>query len=214
MRKKSSRNVMRKIVIALAVILLFTMSQNVSAASQKIKAVRAYASFLSKTKYVKWLDQQSFSTGLAKNCYFALAYIDNNNVPELILYTPDSYHVAGFGVMYTYRNGKVVRVSELGFDLHSTLGYYKKKNVYTDNYSWTGTGSYDYERISGRRLGTRSIKYNYRLQKWVTDGYYWNDKRVSKASFNKALKKVVGNTKFTRYKFHKNTAANRKKYLR
>ena len=137
-----------------------------------------------------------------------------NNVPELILYTPDSCHVAGFGVMCTYRNGKVVRVSELGFDFHSTLGYYKKKNVYTDNYAWTGSGSYNYERISGRRLGTRYIKYNYRSQKWVTDGYYWNNKRVSKASFNKALKKVVGNTKFTKYKFHKNTAANRKKYLR
>lgn len=213
MRKKSSRNVMRKIVIALAVILLFAMPQDVSAASQRTKAVKAYASFLSKTKYVKWRDR-SFSTGLAKNCYFALACIDNNNVPELILYTPDSYHVAGFGVMYTYRNGKVVRVSELGFDFHSTLGYYKKKNVYTDNYTWTGSGSYSYERISGRCIGTRHIKYNYRSQKWVTDGYYWNNKRVSKASFNKALKKVVGNTKFTKYKFHKNTAANRKKYLR
>lgn len=206
----------RKTIAGLMMLVLVALfcSMTTQAASQKTKAMKAYTSFLAKTKYVKWMDQPNMSAGRAKNCYFALAYIDNNDVPELVLYTPDSSHVAGYGVIYTYRNGKVVCVSELGFDLHSTLGYYKKKNVYTDNYSWTGSGSYSYKRMSGRNLGGRSIQYNYGLRKWETSGYTWNNKVVSRAYFDRKLKKIVGKTKLTKFKFYKNTSANRKKYLR
>ena len=200
-------------LLMLVFVLLFT-STTTQAASQKTKAMKAYASFLSKNRYLKWTDRPNMRIGRAKNCYFAVAYIDNNNVPELVLYTPDSSHVAGFGVMYTYRNGRVVRVSELCLDLRSTLGYYKKKNVYLDNYSSTGLGSYSYARISKQTLGGKSVRYNYRTRKWATTGYTWNNKFVSKAYFDRALKRVVGKTRFTKYKFYKNTSSNRRRYLK
>ena len=117
-------------------------------------------------------------------------------------------------ILNTYRNGRVVRVSELGLDLRSTLGYYKKKNVYLDNYSWTGLGSYSYERISKRTLGGKLVCYNHRTRKWATTGYTWNNKSVSKAYFDRALKRVVGKTRFTKYKFYKNTLTNRRRYLK
>ena len=211
MRSKKNRKLWGLMVLLL---ILVCSSVTTQAASQRTKAVKAYASFLSKNRYLKWTDRSNMRTGQAKKCYFALACIDNNDVPELVLYTPDSCHLFGWGVMYTYRNGRVVRVSELCFDLRSTLGYYKKKDVYVDNYSCTGLGTYFYNRISGRGFGCKEIRYNYRTRKWVTSGYNWNNKFVSKANFDRALKRVVGKTKFTKYKFYKNTAANRKKYLK
>ena len=123
-------------LLMLVFVLMFT-STTTQAASQKTKAMKAYASFLSKNRYLKWTDQPNMRTGRAKNCYFAVAYIDNNDVPELVLYTPDSYHMAGYGVMYTYRNGRVVRVFELGLDLRSTLGYYKVSAKYSCGFSNT-----------------------------------------------------------------------------
>ena len=117
-------------------------------------------------------------------------------------------------ILNTYRNGRVVRVSELGLDLRSTLGYYKKKNVYLDNYSSTGLGSYSYARISKQTLGGKSVRYNYRTRKWATTGYTWNNKSVSKAYFDRALKRVIRKTRFTKYKFYKNTLPNRRRYLK
>ena len=92
--------------------------------------------------------------------------------------------------------------------------HYKKKNVYLDNYSWTGLGSYSYERISKRTLGGKLVCYNHRTRKWATTGYTWNNKSVSKAYFDRALKRVVGKTRFTKYKFYKNTLPNRRRYLK
>ena len=42
----------------------------------------------------------------------------------------------------------------------------------------------------------------------------WNNKSVSKAYFDRALKRVVGKTRFTKYKFYKNTSSNRRRYLK
>lgn len=50
--------------------------------------------------------------------------------------------------------------------------------------------------------------------KWTTTGYSWNNKSVSKAYFDRALKRVVGKIRFTKYKFYKNTSANRRRYLK
>ena len=49
-----------------------------------------------------------------------------------------------------------------------------------------------------------------------SDGKYENSKNktISKKQFNNILKKAVGKTKASKIKYYKNTAANRKKYLK
>lgn len=173
----------KNIFIFLVVVIFMLVPKSVEAASQKTAALTSYAKFLANPNNQIRIYN---SICLTKNCYFEIAYIDNNNVPELVLYTPDSCHVSGFGVLYTYRNGKMQKVSPLHLDKRSTLGYYSKKGILKDNYSVTGMSKDFYDRLSGTSL--KAIAY-------------------------KNLKKYVGKTKLKKFKFYKNTATNRKKYL-
>lgn len=49
----------------------------------------------------------------ASRCSFALAYIDNNNVPELIVSNSlDVPHAGGHGRIFTYKNGKYLALQK------------------------------------------------------------------------------------------------------
>ncbi|MGN0354878.1 MAG: hypothetical protein ACI4EI_07365 [Muricoprocola sp.] len=130
-------------------ILLVVLSDNTEAASQKKNALTAYAKFLSNP--YNNVRMKGMTVSLAKNCYFDVVSIDSNDIPELVLYTPDSDHANGWGVLYTYKNGK-----------------------------------------------------------WSTRGYFWNNKEISSSAFNKKLKKYIGKTKLTKFRFHENSSINRK----
>ena len=67
----------RTVGLFLFAVLLVAFTGSVQAASQKSKALKAYNQFLSKT-YIDW------ETGYVetKDCSFALACVDKDNVPE------------------------------------------------------------------------------------------------------------------------------------
>lgn len=192
------------------------------AASTKSKALAAYKKKLSRStvtvlpkgKKVIDLDDNyvTYKSSKKSNVKFALAYIDNNNVPELIL-QDDHY---GYGV-WAYRHGKVTCV-HWEDSYGAPYGYYRKKGIYEDIVYSEGTpftkSFYKY----------KSGKMTLKLSKFVycegePDAEYYTGsmlygKEVSKSTFRKKLKSYVSSTKVTKFKMHKNTSKNRKKYLK
>lgn len=157
------------------------------AASQKVKALQAYAAFL-----------ETKQTG---NDEFAIAYINADAVPELI------YNGT---FVYTYTNKKV---QEVHYTSSNRLGgYYKKKGIITEiiahpMYSGTYYNKWTNGKFTAKLSVTTGVvgkETTYRNAK---------GKVVSKAQFQRQLKKLVGTKKVTKFKYYKNTAANRKKYL-
>lgn len=187
--------------LLLFAVLLIALTASVQAASQKSKAIKAYDRFLS-GRYIDW-ESKKVET---KDCSFALVYVDKDNVPELLVWGGgrNVYHAVGYGRLYGYKNGKVKMLGKLrdGFQ------YYKKKGVYVAIGHLRGEIK-SYQKISGS--SSKQVVGKFTNTK---TSYYANGKSISKSTFNKKLKKLVGNKKPSYAKSYKNTAANRKKYLK
>lgn len=216
------RNVSKKwflgILMCLMVVFVMVPSQNAQAASNKTKALKAYRSMMAK----KTLKVNDWTTYQTKNCRFAIAYIDNNSIPELIVYNnKDVSHIQGFGALYTYRKGKVQLVSTLMLDTRSRLGYYYKTGWFMDNTTYQGYGTDTFYKLFAGKLKTdmgysRSVEYNGR--KYVITGYgitaNGSYQSYDATTFNRSLTYNTGGKKFRTFKFYKNTKKNRLKYLR
>ena len=213
-------------LLILALIIVMIPAMPGEAATKKSKAIAAYKKMLSQSTVTvvprtvrRRRGTKTYKPANAKNVCFTLACIDNDSIPELILVdlARDYYGI------WTYRNGKVVNLKyvinfqEPGY-YNKALGFYQKKGILTE-YSAYPRGGYsrDYYRISnGKAIELFSIckdnKYS-PVQYFIanSDGTY---KNISRWAFNKKLKAYVGKTKFAQYYFFRNTASNRKKYLK
>lgn len=211
-----------------AVLLLTTLlvhGENVQAASAKTKALKAYGKLMAKSKTADFTQNSSSS--------FALAYIDNDKIPELIIQNFYGGMIKGNYAVYTYRNGKVKRVA--GPDtLGTSISYYKKKGVirgslwYTVPMGGPGEGTTYCQMKKGKIvsiLKKEVFEPNEAYGRTKTESSWFYDtsgkgnkfKSLSKKSFNSKLKKMTGSKKPTTLKsikFYENTAANRKKYLK
>ncbi len=197
------------ILLLFLMLVLAALPLNAQAASQKTKAIKAYTKMMSKST-MRWGADTYYTKVPTKNCEFAIAYIDNDSVPELIVRnTRDITHIAGFGVVYTYRNGKVQVVKNIHID--DKFYYYKKKGVFVSMYVSGGTAESYWTLSKGKAVCRLSKEYRMIDRKYT---YYAASKKTSKKKFNAALKKLVGSKKKTAVKFYKNTAAARKKYMK
>lgn len=186
-----------------AALLVCAQGMNAEAASPKTKAVKAYKKFLSQ-KTIKWDDENKVKTS---KCKFGLIYIDNNSVPELFVDGSSAgvNHIMGGYKLYTYKNGKVKAVC----NITDTFSYYKKTGIFV-----TGTFLYG-EYHAYRKLSGSSEKLLLRTETLYETKYFDSkEKELTKAQFNKKLKKLVGKKKVSIPKCYKNTAKNRKKYLK
>ena len=206
--KKNNRitGLFRKvIVILLAVVLAAGVPSptDVQAASQKSKATSAYRSFMSKSK-IPWGTYSRLKVSTSK-CSFTLAYINNDNIPELVVTTHEVAHAVGYGAIFTYKNGKVQGVANFNQD-DSKFKYYKKKGVYPNSGSDCVLATFYNNGVrTDMKKGTTYYKAN----------KYGVRTKTSKSTFNKTLKKLVGNNKkVAKVSLKKNTAANRKKYIK
>lgn len=104
---------------------------------------------------------------------FAIAYIDNDSVPELVVFNNrDIPHVSGYGMIYTWRNGKVVYAGGMVLDNKGEAGYYKKKGIYTDIYSHQGRKGVSYQRLKkGTSSGVLYKEYVIKGKNWKLSGY-------------------------------------------
>lgn len=174
------------------------------------KALKAYKSMLSK-ETMRWGTDDYYTAVPTKNCDFAVAYIDNDFIPELIVYNGlDITHAAGHGVLYTYKNGKVRVVENIHLD--GSFSYYEKKSVFVGDYVMGGITYHYYKMKNGK--ATRVLRMG---EENFRGMFYYDDVReqeMSKKEFDNALKKLVGSSKKKNLILRENTADARKKYLK
>lgn len=212
--KTRLRNGIPALLLLLVVMMWVSPSLNVEAASSKSKAIKAYKAFLSQ-KTIPWGTDSYYTAVPTKNCSFALVYIDKNSVPELVVKNlHDITHIAGFGVVFTYKNGKVQPVSNIQLD--GKFYYYKKKGIYAGSYLSSGVLSYSYCKMSGlksvAKLAERKDTFTGKKSYYKANS--GSGKVISKSKFNSSLKKLVGSAKRSTAKFYRNTKKNRTKYLK
>lgn len=144
----------RKLIMLAILVLAAVLPLNVQAASAKSKAIKAYKNFLAQDT-IPWGTDTYYTAVPTNTCKFALAYIDKNSVPELVVRSSYVTHIAGFSVIFTYKNGKVQPVSNIQDD--GDFYYYKKKGVFASCYLSMGRASYGYCKMSG--LSTKAKIY-------------------------------------------------------
>jgi len=194
------------LLVCAIVIVLAASGVKVEAASAKTKALNAYKKFLAE-KEIPW--DKNFKIP-ASDCKFAIAYVDNDKIPELILNTNAVPHMAGYGRIFTYKNGKVKRVGPVEMDANK-FSYYKKTGVFISCYVQGGV-TYSYRKLTKGKIVHKVQKGEDAFgKKEYLDS---NSKQISKSTFDKTVKKLVGSKKKTSAKFYKNTASNRKKHCK
>lgn len=165
-------------------------------AGAKKEALKAYAQFL-KSKPTEY--------------GFMLAYIDGDDVPELVV----------DGCLYSYKSGSVQHIEYSSMSV--LYGFYGKTGILCTIYSHSSMyGSVDctyYVKYSNGKYSEKLTKIYFNpsmLSSGTKKVTYENAKgnNISKTKFQRQLKKLVGTKKMTKFKYHKNTAANRKKYLK
>lgn len=145
------------------------------ATNSKSAALKAYYNFLKSYKF----DLDSSSRG------FDLTYINNDSIPELIVFDGD-YHAAG-GKVYAYVNGKVKYVGEFGE--WGGFEYQEKKGVICS--TWSRANSYTtYYKWSGSKLST--IMSSSAIGEFSSNGdfeykYYINDKKVTRSKYESSI---------------------------
>ena len=104
-------------------------------------------------------------------------------------------------------------------DMAEPTGYYRKKCLFVD-YQYDSSSMYSrgyYRKSNGTLRQFLEIRASYddgSAKYYKTTKRRDSGKRISKAQFNKSLKKYIGSTKLTKITMHKNTSKNRSKYIR
>jgi len=172
--------------------------------SEKRKtAIRAYKHFLA-SDTIDWADAD-VSQFASSDCQFALAYIDKDSIPELILKSNKATNKQGVYSLYTYTEGSLVNVSTLRDEVY----YYEKTGIMNNiSISKKGREQY-YEKMEGRYLNPFLHSVNGKYSDIADDKI-----SISKKQFNKRLKKQIGSAKVKKISTYDNNTDNRKKYLK
>lgn len=209
------------LLMALCIVMLLP-AQNAQAASARQKALNAYGKWLSSSKvYIlpkgtsykpySYSGTDKYKGTSSSQVRFALACIDNDSIPELLVY--DSERCFG---MFTYKSGKVVRISCDGW-WNVADKYYKKQNMFTTSRtSASGIKSVKhYCRASGRYL-CRFATYRYKsgAKHYAEFSLSGIRKNLKEAVFNARLAALTKGSTATKISYYKNTKANRKKVLK
>ena len=185
----------RMIIILSALIccLLFGHVNYARAASSKKEAIKAYNEMVSSWKKIAKYFPDLYlydSRSALYNCDYSIAYLDNDNIPELIFRTIDELYI------FKYKKGKIVKLDYYEFsqlDQGSLdFGYYKKKGVFWVKSYFEGDVSIFYNKLKKGRVTFIGAK---RIQGSKVLSYSINGKKVSKSNFDKTIAKKVGKTK-------------------
>ncbi len=179
MKKKSL------IVVLLFVLFLMIPSNDVEAASKK-KVYKAYYSWLIKKAPKSYKE-------------YSLVKLDSDKIPELIGHYQDDYGMHYY-IICAY-NGKKVVTNGLYAGMAYTSSYTgslyyipKKGKIlqYTSYAAGTQKSDEVYKLKKGKLKVVANGTFEYRNNKSI---YRWNDKKVSKSTYNKKLKKAFNQSK-------------------
>ncbi len=162
------------------------------------KALKAYSKYLTKSKIRIYKGAKVIKKNQITR--FAVAYIDNDNIPELIFEVgklKDSSLVP-YHVVLSYRNKKVVMLTNVTRK-SKFLSYFPYMNVMMSQYDENVYPTYN---ING--LG---VEPEDPYVEGMTDAEY-------DAAVKKQLESIVGDTPQTEFDWKKNTKKNRKKFLK
>ena len=175
------------------------LSIETDAASTRTKAINAYNAFLKKQ---------------TSSQRFALAYINNDNIPELIVDNKNGSHLTGFTSLYAFNGKKMVKMDGY-LDVKTSFPYYKKGNVFLDDDSVQFALTTGYYTFNGKKRVLCASKTVYsHPSNYGKVVYYVKTKKVSKTKYTNYIKKLSKGKKLSKAKMVKNTSANRKKYVK
>ena len=220
---------LKALILAMLCIVLVVpaMNMNVSAATQRQKAIAAYQKYMAQSKvYImpKGVRCPSYSGGsyayngtAASKASFCIANIDSDSIPELVISGPvGPSNIPSFTIL-TYKNGKIRRIKyETEAAFH---GYYSKTGIYIEHHYTEGTLIHIfYNRLKGLKTNQVLYKGDWGRIKYLgpdyADTFRIGNKSCSAKTFAAYRKKITGGKSLIKVKFYKNTASNRKLKLR
>lgn len=175
-------------------------------------AIDAYKKLLSEPTFWWWEESEGVEIS-SDDCDFGLIYVDDDDVPELVVYQHSILlsHAAGYAALYTYCNGEVVVLNEYPFD---DCDYYAKTGIYVAVYRGMGGEDTYY------RLAEEDSERLYEVEPvnpldFQTTTYYdcAKDTEIGESEFASALNELVGSTERNATVSYENTQENRDKYL-
>ena len=216
----------KMVLLLVACTTLLLPSFDTSAATQKQQALKAYKQFLSKSTVTiiplgrRYEDQWSLRmvnyTGTpSSKVRFAIAYIDNDSIPELIIERIEDHMTCALFGIFTYKNGKVLWVKAgRGYDYY--IGCYAKTGTFLTRD--TTDGALYHDQYTVFKNGKATPKLTKTVAPYEFKEYYRNQngglKKISFQAFSRLLKNLNGGRKLTRVNYHNNTAGNRNTYLK
>ena len=202
------------LLLLLCVTLAFPRIDSSAKSAQYYQAMKAYKTWLGRNTVcvikrgrsyydINAFRKKTYSTSRASDVKFALAYIDNDGIPELIISTKLNSNCTLYGIL-TFKNGKIYRV----FDADGCLNNSLSEGVPINR---------DYMLLS--KTSVRRVFYkfdcSYRMKSLAdSDSYNINGKDVSKSTFYSRLKTATKGKSITFPKVYQNTAANRNRILK
>ena len=185
--------------------------------SDYVQAMKAYDEFLSQDEIPIDSSWEDTNVWESSSCDFALAYISNEEVPELIVYYPQAKVKAG--ALYQYRDGEVKWVVAMDLDDIDSLGYYSGTGYYMEK---DAEGDYSDQTIQyiddliyegGSEHIAFMIMEDDGVAQFSTYEPEPGPENVGEEEYNKQLKIHTDNKELTYYEFFNNTKENREKHL-
>ena len=179
------------------------------------KAIKAYQRFLGQDT-IQWSYQKKVYA--FEKIEFALADINSDGVPELLLENGYASHAEGYVAIYGYYKKKIRQI-DIGAD--EITSYYPKSGIVEFNHYGMG-GTTWYRRIlkNTKQQDVATIQCPSPYGAGDKTAYHWNKGKkeieVSKVKFYRLLKKATGKkrVKIKDSDWHSNTADNRKNMVK
>ena len=207
--------------------------------SDYVQAMKAYDEFLSQEKLtVQYTAADEYSgepadirTWDSNSCDFALAYISNDKIPEMIVSNREINATKEYdeqlpwheGCIFGYRDGKVKQINEYIFDFYDAdgFGYYAGTGYYMNSFTddevyyenINNIGYYDGVRYTEFRIIEADEELDMPKRYLIDQPGDQDFNDVSKAYFDKHFKEKIGDRELTPYEFFENTKENREKHL-
>ena len=202
------KKILKMLILVMTVLCFPSMVSSASKKDRKQDAIKAYIDFLSQPT-IKFHDlEERIKTS---DCRFALVYVDNDNIPELVIDASDAEHImhaSGYYNLFTWKKGKIKYVDNTsdGFQ------YVKKSGVYVGSYYGSGTFTDWYCTLKGDKSDEIARKVeDYGMhdpsdKSYVPERYFFKGKKeIEKEEFESIIKKYIGNKTIITPKFLKNT---------
>ena len=185
------------------------------------EALKAYNTMLSRESFSRDDSFGDSEVWHSENCAFDIAYIDDDDIPELIVMdTVDSDYSTGWGQLYTYSEGEIIPQfymslhSESGAAAEVATGYYEGTGYCMDYSEEDGYGTLDIYKLFDEEAPRFTAVYEPDENGETYPSYYTVDvDEVDEKTFYKRLAKETGDVELTPYQFVENTEENRALYL-